>query len=438
MTVAGHPLVLTRLGQADGQTDYAISFVAYGAAARTVDSRFLLAEYDTTAMRGDAPVLNVQVWGPSREHAAALAEAVLARLAGGGALAFRTDDLAPALPAVFVRSARYDAGHLVLDVYNAAGATELVLTGSTVARSEGGGRVSIDQTVTLPAGTPADPLVETSVATGPLFDAAFFVRTDKSEAEDRLYLADGAWGVALGGPDDRLGDFEIVTESREPAPGRRLVERAARVTGTASLATLYRTLAPGGQPVDLSAYGYAEFAAAGSGPVRVVLQQAEIAGADQYGATVVLTPEVRTHRVWFRDLGRDGGERAFSGAGVTALTFTARPAGAGSPFAIAVRDLAFGGGEGDAAEATETALLAPAPNPATTTTDLRFDLATAGAARLTVYDLLGREIARLAEGEQAAGRHVVTFRPAQLASGIYVVVLDADGQRFTRRLTVVR
>ena len=438
---AGHPLVLSRLGQAGGQTDYAISFVAYGpSAARTVDSRFLLAEYDTTAMRGDAPVVNVQVWGPSREHAVALAEAVLARLAADGALSFRADVTgAPALPAVFVRSARYDAGRLVLDVFNAAGATELRLTGSTAARTEGGGRVGIDQTVPLRAGTPAEPLVVATVATGPLFDAAFFVHTDRSTAADRLYLADGVWGVALGDAADRVADFEVAAEGRTPAPGRRLVERAARVSGTtASLATLYRTLAPGGIPVDLADYGYLEFAAAGDGPVQVVLQQAEIATADHYRATVTLTPDVRTHRVWFRDLRRDGGARAFSGRGVVAVTFTARHGGAAAPFAIAVRDLAFGGGAGDAAEVAATALLAPAPNPATTSTDLRFELAQAGPARLAVYDLLGREVAVVASGEHAAGRHVVTFRPTAMATGIYVVVLDADGQRFSRRLTVLR
>ncbi len=74
-----------------------------------------------------------------------------------------------------------------------------------------------------------------------------------------------------------------------------------------------------------------------------------------------------------------------------------------------------------------TALYAPAPNP------------TAGPpVRLAVYDVLGREVARLVDGEQAAGPHVDALDVERLAAGVYVVRLEAGGQVQTQRLTLVR
>src|SRR5690606_14400708 len=51
----------------------------------------------------------------------------------------------------------------------------------------------------------------------------------------------------------------------------------------------------------------------------------------------------------------------------------------------------------------ETALHAPAPNPAAGRVVVRYDVAKAGRVRVTVYDLLGREVAMLVDGAVAAG-----------------------------------
>ncbi|HIL58420.1 MAG TPA: T9SS type A sorting domain-containing protein, partial [Rhodothermales bacterium] len=61
-----------------------------------------------------------------------------------------------------------------------------------------------------------------------------------------------------------------------------------------------------------------------------------------------------------------------------------------------------------------------------------------GAVRLAVYDLLGREVAVLAEGTRPAGAHTARFDSRALAAGAYLVRLDAGGQSATRRLTVVK
>jgi hypothetical protein len=63
------------------------------------------------------------------------------------------------------------------------------------------------------------------------------------------------------------------------------------------------------------------------------------------------------------------------------------------------------------------------PNPFSSETRLAFTLPTAGSADLRVFDLTGREVAVLATGWHAAGRHEVRLRAADWPAGLYMVVL---------------
>lgn len=90
------------------------------------------------------------------------------------------------------------------------------------------------------------------------------------------------------------------------------------------------------------------------------------------------------------------------------------------------------------AGAYDLALLAPTPNPVRDRVRLRFTLAEASVVRLVLYDVLGREVALVASGDRMAGAHDVSVSTAGLASGVYVVRLNAGGAQLTRRLTVAQ
>ena len=91
---------------------------------------------------------------------------------------------------------------------------------------------------------------------------------------------------------------------------------------------------------------------------------------------------------------------------------------------------------------TEYALDGASPNPSDGTTAVRFALPERADVRLAVYDLLGREVARLANGPHEAGRHTARFDGSRLPSGVYVVRLAAEGAAGTfaetERITLVR
>ncbi|QXD15185.1 T9SS type A sorting domain-containing protein [Rhodocaloribacter litoris] len=78
------------------------------------------------------------------------------------------------------------------------------------------------------------------------------------------------------------------------------------------------------------------------------------------------------------------------------------------------------------------------PNPFNLQTTIRYELARTGRVSLEVFDLLGRRIATLVNGEQPAGSFTVTFDARDLASGMYVYRLTAGSQVMTRTMLLMK
>ncbi|KAF0151540.1 MAG: Carbohydrate-binding CenC domain protein [Ignavibacteria bacterium] len=100
---------------------------------------------------------------------------------------------------------------------------------------------------------------------------------------------------------------------------------------------------------------------------------------------------------------------------------------------------------------TETKLMQNYPNPFNSTTVISYKLQSASHVTLKIYDVLGREIAKLVDEYKQAGTYKATFdtRHAELSrsisSGIYFYRLTAgdpspasEGYVQTRKLTLIR
>lgn len=79
--------------------------------------------------------------------------------------------------------------------------------------------------------------------------------------------------------------------------------------------------------------------------------------------------------------------------------------------------------------------LGPAhPNPARHETFVPFTLPRRAHVRLEVYDLAGRRVARLTDGEFEAGTHEIRLDTSRLAAGVYMAQLTTGDVRATRML----
>jgi len=86
--------------------------------------------------------------------------------------------------------------------------------------------------------------------------------------------------------------------------------------------------------------------------------------------------------------------------------------------------------------------LSAAPNPSRGTLQLTLGADRAGVQRLTVRDVQGRRVRRLAEGWSTAGLRLVPWdgrndAGGRLPAGIYLVTLEVAGRATSQRVTLL-
>lgn len=78
------------------------------------------------------------------------------------------------------------------------------------------------------------------------------------------------------------------------------------------------------------------------------------------------------------------------------------------------------------------------PNPFNPTTKISFTVQQNSFAKLRVYDIMGREISTLVNGQLTAGIHSIDFNASALPSGVYYYKLEANGFSDVKKMMLVK
>ncbi len=78
------------------------------------------------------------------------------------------------------------------------------------------------------------------------------------------------------------------------------------------------------------------------------------------------------------------------------------------------------------------------PNPFNPSTSIRYEIPTTSIVSLKVFDMVGQEVATLAEGERTAGVYIADLNAANLASGTYIYRLQAGSFSQVKKLALVK
>jgi len=78
------------------------------------------------------------------------------------------------------------------------------------------------------------------------------------------------------------------------------------------------------------------------------------------------------------------------------------------------------------------------PNPAANNTTISYELAQAGNVTIEVYDIAGKKVMDMNEGNKAAGNHNINLSTAGMNAGIYYYTLTSNGQRASKKMTVLK
>jgi len=170
----------------------------------------------------------------------------------------------------------------------------------------------------------------------------------------------------------------------------------------------------------------------------------------QHGGQATVTWECRDGRPiqgWRLVALHDGGRRLLTdgvlAAGVRSATVGAPAAAEIQLEAVLPHGVTVAAGTARSATAVALRLGAPRPNPTAGEASIAFALPRAGDVRLRVFDVRGRCVRTLVDGQAAAGEAVAIWRGRDdrgrtLPDGVYFYRLEHAGQILTRKLLLVR
>jgi hypothetical protein len=139
------------------------------------------------------------------------------------------------------------------------------------------------------------------------------------------------------------------------------------------------------------------------------------------------------------EIGTTAFERSYTGAwdaGTSTWNWTLAPLD--NWHFRAVLDGAYVGIDGDENVPMTTELLQNYPNPFNPATTINFNLAKDAKVSLVVYDVMGREVANLVNGEMSKGSHKVNFDASRLVSGVYYYNLKAGDLNQTKKMMLIK
>jgi len=78
------------------------------------------------------------------------------------------------------------------------------------------------------------------------------------------------------------------------------------------------------------------------------------------------------------------------------------------------------------------------PNPFNPITNINFEIPSNDYMKLSIYDIRGREIDVLYQGDIIAGYHQMSWNAEQFSSGVYFVVLTASTYKTTQKIILLK
>ncbi len=78
------------------------------------------------------------------------------------------------------------------------------------------------------------------------------------------------------------------------------------------------------------------------------------------------------------------------------------------------------------------------PNPFNPATVIKYQLPKTSNVKISVFDILGKEVAALVNGNVEAGYHQVEFNGSNFASGLYIYKIEADGFTDVKKMMLVK
>lgn len=403
--------------QPDGSLEFALTF----SARVNAEGNFTIeSHWNIDAYTSNTAYYNFQIWSNSVDDLLLLADEILDLLEANSKISGYTGSTPPP---VFVKSASYKNGEVLLNIVNNNNSESIDL--------EGGLKLT-ETSVTEVLGVSAEIdgyLDSVALKTGTLFDLGFRISSGSGATPDDLFVADAPWGL-----DDSADATTVSTYEVLPAEGLYVgdgypIERNIKLSGTTSnYVGVYRALNPRFTAVDLSDYSKISFEAKGTANMDVQLIKGD---GTIYKTNVGLENELKVYTLSETDFKNDAGEETdFSDIKVLSFNLVAEN-GYAEEKSLELQNVDFHNREpGQEFVDTDLNKSVVYPNPMIESASLYFYEENADTYELDIYSLSGKLIgSHHMEGESIAGQNEIIVERKDLGPGLYLYKLQNSKEK---------
>jgi len=410
LQIREHSFIKSRIKQADGTVEFALSF-----SARPTDDGFVVeSHWNIDKYEENSDFYNFQIWANSLDNLLKLGEEILNLLEVNSPIT-GYENSSP--PPVFVKNARYENGAITMQLINTNFTNDIHIEGGVK-------RTETDETEPIAANAVLGGYVsELRIDTGSLFDMGFRVRTKNGNTPDDLFVADAPWGLDDSAASTLIENYEVVQNETLYTGNGYPIERNIRLKGTTSdYIAVYRAFNPRFRPVDLSAFDNITFEASGTGVLEVRLLKSQIeAYEDQFSSRVLLNDETQEFNLSNLDFS-NGTDAVADFSDLRVMIFTLQAAdGTLQEKVLDISNISF-----NIRDITPDALITNiskhilSPNPILDQAVIYFEEDTPGTYEFNLYSMSGSKMTSHSfSGEAVAGRNEIDFKKGSLVPGIY-------------------
>ncbi len=423
--------------QADGNTEYAISFSAGQKANRntiSIQSNWLMADYAS-----EDTMYNYQLWASTKADVTAMVSEILNRLQTTMPVAQLSNS--NDMPDAYVSAANRQGTNLNLTVNNRTTNT----TGYFQLKQNATEASAATTTVTVPFTIGANGKTTVSIPVGDTYDANISM-VFNNNTTDMLYIADGIWGTS-GDNATKVAQFSVSNNStKEVAANEYALLRDVQVqVTTPSYLSIYKYLKGGAAAVNLSAYKSFHFTAStnteGMNMTVTITKQSVGNWNSQYTYTISNVQDGQSYDIALSSFKSVDGTlpATMDASDVTSVVYNViNTTGQSLNIKAGISNAAFSTTDIAYQQALQVKTVGVSPNPNNGSFKVSFAIAYNTQLRLAIVDITGRIVSNTMVNA-VTGKNEVAVNLGQTAKGnIYFVSLQGAAGKYTTQKMLIK
>lgn len=393
--------------QPDGSMEFVLSFSVRPSEdfeSYVVESHWNLDKYE------DGTFFNFQIWTSTIDDLYLIGREVLKLVKVQKDI---TDYKNSEAPSIYVRKASYTKGVIGMEVINKSKSATVLLEGYKRATE-----TSDDEKMTYNIDLP-EYINKVNLETGSLYDFGFRISKGDNSTPDDLFISDGTWGIDYSS-ESYVKSFEVTQNDETPDEETYKIERDISFSTEGNHdVSIYRSLTPKFEKVDLTDYRMMSFKAKGKGKLKVTLVKDGISSWEDQPYAIVDLLDVEQNFIINKNDFNTTSTEELKLDDIKMLFFTSLASSEFEKNTIEIKEAQFlKENTASVSDVLKEKAIEVVPNPIEQKADFNFYSITSQNLDFEIYNILSKRVL-YKEVKVDQGNNTIKFDKGDLEAGIY-------------------